>query len=206
MPKGRVDMSIRNAGIAAALALAITAGRADASVLIDISQVGSDVVATGSGALDLADLTYYFSEPISGVVVPSNAVVLVGTGELDVYKYASGPASFGTGVQTDASSYSGNLIGVNGGAYSQPLIFVPHEYVSGSELSGSATWDSASFASLGLKPGVYNYTWGSGAAADSLTVSIGVPEPSTWAMMLLGFAGLGFAAYRRASKVTGALI
>jgi hypothetical protein len=25
----------------------------------------------------------------------------------------------------------------------------------------------------------------------------GVPEPSTWAMMLLGFAGLGFAAYRR---------
>ena len=24
-----------------------------------------------------------------------------------------------------------------------------------------------------------------------------VPEPSTWAMMLLGFAGLGFAAYRR---------
>ena len=27
---------------------------------------------------------------------------------------------------------------------------------------------------------------------------INVPEPSKWAMMLLGFAGLGFAAYRRA--------
>jgi hypothetical protein len=27
-----------------------------------------------------------------------------------------------------------------------------------------------------------------------------VPEPSTWAMMLLGFAGLGFAGYRRARK------
>ena len=25
-----------------------------------------------------------------------------------------------------------------------------------------------------------------------------VPEPSTWAMMLLGFAGVGFAGYRRA--------
>jgi hypothetical protein len=25
-----------------------------------------------------------------------------------------------------------------------------------------------------------------------------VPEPSTWAMMLLGFAGLGYAGYRRA--------
>ena len=27
-----------------------------------------------------------------------------------------------------------------------------------------------------------------------------VPEPSTWLMMLLGFAGLGFMAYRRKSK------
>jgi hypothetical protein len=27
-----------------------------------------------------------------------------------------------------------------------------------------------------------------------------VPEPSTWAMMLLGFAGVGFLAYRRRSK------
>ena len=33
-------------------------------------------------------------------------------------------------------------------------------------------------------------------AAFSLTGSV-VPEPSTWAMMLLGFAGLGFAGYRR---------
>jgi hypothetical protein len=28
----------------------------------------------------------------------------------------------------------------------------------------------------------------------------GVPEPSTWAMMLLGLAGLGFAGYRRTKK------
>jgi hypothetical protein len=27
-----------------------------------------------------------------------------------------------------------------------------------------------------------------------------VPEPSTWAMMLLGFAGVGFVAHRRKSK------
>jgi hypothetical protein len=33
-------------------------------------------------------------------------------------------------------------------------------------------------------------------AAFSLRGSV-VPEPSTWAMMLLGFAGLGFAAYRK---------
>jgi PEP-CTERM motif len=31
-------------------------------------------------------------------------------------------------------------------------------------------------------------------------VSPGVPEPSTWAMMAIGFAGLGYAAFRRSSK------
>ena len=36
-------------------------------------------------------------------------------------------------------------------------------------------------------------------ASFSLSGSV-VPEPSTWAMMLLGFAGLGFAGYRRARK------
>ena len=31
---------------------------------------------------------------------------------------------------------------------------------------------------------------------------LGVPEPSTWAMMILGFAGVGFMAYRRSRKST----
>jgi hypothetical protein len=39
-----------------------------------------------------------------------------------------------------------------------------------------------------------------GITGDSLTItdiSAAVPEPSTWAMMLLGFGGLGFMAYRK---------
>jgi hypothetical protein len=37
--------------------------------------------------------------------------------------------------------------------------------------------------------------------ADNLTVpGIAVPEPSTWAIMLLGFAGLGFVSYRRTQR------
>jgi hypothetical protein len=34
------------------------------------------------------------------------------------------------------------------------------------------------------------------------TLAPAVPEPSTWAMLLLGFAGIGFMAYRRKSKPT----
>jgi hypothetical protein len=36
--------------------------------------------------------------------------------------------------------------------------------------------------------------------SGSLSVTAAVPEPSTWAMMILGFAGVGFMAYRRKSK------
>jgi PEP-CTERM motif len=37
----------------------------------------------------------------------------------------------------------------------------------------------------------------------SITPTAAVPEPSTWAMMLLGFASLGFMAYRRSRKDNG---
>ena len=38
-----------------------------------------------------------------------------------------------------------------------------------------------------------------GVGPITVTISA-VPEPSTWAMMILGFAGVGFMAYRRKSK------
>jgi hypothetical protein len=37
---------------------------------------------------------------------------------------------------------------------------------------------------------------------DNVRLSSSVPEPSTWAMMLLGFAGVGLATYRRKNKTT----
>jgi hypothetical protein len=40
-----------------------------------------------------------------------------------------------------------------------------------------------------------------GAVVGGVTISA-VPEPSTWAMMMLGFAGIGFMTYRRKNKTT----
>jgi hypothetical protein len=44
-------------------------------------------------------------------------------------------------------------------------------------------------------PGIYQ------AVFDVTSNVTAVPEPSTWAMMLLGFAGIGFATYRRKNKM-----
>src|SRR3984957_16404441 len=43
---------------------------------------------------------------------------------------------------------------------------------------------------------------GSGGFGFDFAVGGAVPEPSTWAMMLAGFAGLGYAGYRRARQAT----
>jgi hypothetical protein len=43
-----------------------------------------------------------------------------------------------------------------------------------------------------------------GSLVVDLPLTSSVPEPSTWAMMLLGFAGLGFVGYRRTKKVAAA--
>jgi hypothetical protein len=40
-----------------------------------------------------------------------------------------------------------------------------------------------------------------GQISNVVTGVAAVPEPSTWAMMLLGFAGIGFMAYRRKNNV-----
>jgi len=40
---------------------------------------------------------------------------------------------------------------------------------------------------------------------DNVSLTSGVPEPATWAMMMLGFAGLGFAGYRKGKSARTAL-
>ena len=47
---------------------------------------------------------------------------------------------------------------------------------------------------------VYTVTTnGAGSASSTINIAA-VPEPSTWAMMILGFIGVGFMAYRRKDR------
>jgi hypothetical protein len=64
----------------------------------------------------------------------------------------------------------------------------------------NAPGDGYSAAFTGKLDGVEYYNIQGGA-----TVSGAVPEPSTWAMLLLGFAGLGYGGYRQAKTSAAAL-
>jgi hypothetical protein len=61
-------------------------------------------------------------------------------------------------------------------------------------LSATALTNGESFTELEAAPADSNFK---GVAFAPVAA---VPEPSTWAMMILGFAGIGFMAYRRRSK------
>jgi probable HAF family extracellular repeat protein len=68
----------------------------------------------------------------------------------------------------------------------------------GQEVGIVATeWSGGSVIDLGVLPGyVYSIAYGINDAGVAVGVSF-FPEPTTWTMMLLGFAGMGVAGYRR---------
>jgi hypothetical protein len=163
-------------GAAMLIGCGLSAPPAQAGYVVTLEQVGSNVVATGSGTLDLAGLTLSCSGCETGVsdVDPSIGGITTGTSSpLDIYTGFTGPTSFGSGSNTDASSGTGDIVGMNG---SGDGVGVPEGYVSGTPLSDTATYDNATFTSLGVTPGTYEWTWGSGANADSFTLDV-VPAP-----------------------------
>jgi hypothetical protein len=137
--------------------------------------------------------------------------------------------AFGFFTTDTANGLAGNIISVTGSVIGGPnpgaISFTP-----GSGSDSFFFWDNQLFPSANPKlsgAGVLFYTatyeynaWGNGPdnysfwaaprpgveggviSADNVEGFIkGVPELSTWAMMLIGFAGIGFAAYRRSIKI-----
>jgi hypothetical protein len=189
---------------------AISASSAQAAYVMTFEQDGANVIETGAGSLDLTDLHVQTSSIVQDASVdPEFGRVFSGVFTNANSSFALLPESsigFGSGSSTNASSTTGGPVGFTSGVADLTRLFFPVDYISDMPLSDSSTYLGASIVSLGLAPGAYVATWGAGDHADSFTVNVVtspplVPEPSTWAMMLIGFAGLGYAAARRKGAV-----
>lgn len=146
---------------------------AHSAYVINIQQVGPNVVATGSGTINTSGLSFFSNVWGGGEMAGQVGRVLVGSSPLvspaTVWTGATG-SIFGTpAVKFNADSTTGGHVG--------PLntigLITPDGYISGTPISSSATWLSVTLADQGLTPGTsYVWTWGVGPTADSLTVNV----------------------------------
>jgi hypothetical protein len=94
-----------------------------------------------------------------------------------------------------ASGGSGEFVGIFAAA---GLLEVPQGYVSGRALTDSMTFNNATLASLGVTPGTYVWSWGTGLPNQNFTLIIEARVPDGGSTVsLLGCALLGVAVLRR---------
>jgi hypothetical protein len=166
---------------------------------VTLQQVGSNVVATGSGTFNLTGLTFLNSANVNGIGVNANSGIIstgpTGSVNVDLYNGFTGPTSFGSGGAFFANTGNGDFVAIQGLVGGQ--LIVPQGY-SGAALSDSMTFNNATFASLGVTPGTYVWSWGRGENQNFTLVigGAGVPDGGT-TVSLLGCALLGLAALRR---------
>jgi len=77
---------------------------------------------------------------------------------IDIYQGFTGPTSFGSGLGSDPTTASGDFVEM-----ADRQLVVPLNYVSDTPLSDSMTFNNATLDTLGVTPGTYVWTWGTGA-------------------------------------------
>jgi hypothetical protein len=216
-----LQMHIRVLGpsCAAVLLAFYAAGPAEASVVANFAVLPA-AITTGdpvqlSLSLSLSADSGYFNPQFTGGSVTFN----YGDTSSDTFMIAP------TGVYPAPEVFSSNHVYGSAGNYSPSYSFsasyseqyqsYDYLYTTTYQYFAGYGYYSCGFStcSYPIYQTGYNYVYGyqthtvyienSGSGNTLLTVSdpideiAAVPEPSTWAMMILGFAGVGFAAYRR---------
>jgi len=184
--------------LATALAIVITCGlslrTAQGGYIVTLDQVGSDVVATGSGAIDLAGLTFRFHAIAGGPpeIAPFDAMITFAQhlANVDVYRGFTGPTTFGLGHGVVANTFTGDPVAISGEPFFGGIV-VPLGYVSGTPLSDSMTFNNATIASLGARPGIYEWTWGTRPNQNfTLQIATAPDSGSALGLLLFGLAPL----------------
>ena len=187
--------------ILAACGVLLSATAAEAAV-IDYVFTG-----TGSGSLDgsaFSDATFTVT------MVSDTSTVTSGGGE---FRNDVGTMTFVSGSLSDtitAPLVVENTVSPGFMGFSQELSPFPDESLTAAVFETYNLMTALPLTSGGLSVAPATFATAGGTltfdsiAALSFQATGGVPEPSTWAMMLLGFAGLGFLAYRKRAALAAA--
>lgn len=194
---------MRNIFLAATGTLALMASVASASAavttVLNFSEQGRGMTVVSSPPKDLATATSISStswiDPDTFTLVsPFTGTVTSFTLTNPVELSATGGTNLGTNVLT---------IVVGGVTYTDDLTETMNTYgqvVETGVLKGGTLPATGLDSSLNIS---YTQSGGTGRGISGSATFIAysaVPEPATWAMLLMGFAGLGYTAFRRSAK------
>jgi PEP-CTERM motif len=167
--------------------LAFTGTSLQSSTAFDLDT--STLSVTNVGALDASGLAV--GDPIT--IVPTNIAYGAGSGKSTLAtpvlkSWTDGSGIFDEDLTTvelvNRSSANAITVDLSGTLTGGPFVSAPAFLIlSATQAGGPGTSISVSLTETSSNPAPPT-----------------IPEPSTWAMMLMGFAGLGFAAYRRGRK------
>ncbi len=177
----------------AVLGVAGPAAIATAGVVVDISEVNDDVVMSGSGSLDVSLWT--IEAPgghIPGVGAQIGPNVGPFNGDIEVYVSPvnfQGPAAIGSGTGFFTGDGTGTNFGID---VSRPSLVLPEDYIDNTPLAATALVEDESFATIGLTPGSYTWTWDTASGgSDFFTVNVAaVPEPTSLALLSISAVAL----------------
>ncbi len=168
-----------------------------AAVTIHMQEVGSNVVATLSGAIN----SLPGAPTGSGGLGSFNG--LRPSGPTMSFAFTQVPGVFpvvqvnyytATAYPSNLGSSSTTLLQANSSTASTTMMFrnlttsnimIDQSYVLGTAVTGTLTWNNKTFSSLGVATGSYVWGW----STDSITLNV-VPEPSSLSLVALGLGGL----------------
>lgn len=219
-------MKMKSICAAIALSFSVTLPAA-ASVVMNISEQGSDVVVTYDGSLDLTGMSPTGTGMTEQLALAGSSrwgddnddhIVAVGAVQNWDYLIISEYSLSGSIFSADGDVRNGIQSGDDFAFESrildgrQPWLFLAfsHGYVSGDAISGSITFSNQTFASMNLiNGGVLDINWG----ADSIRVNVGstpapvaafaavdttpVPLPASLPLVLGGLGLLGLTRRRK---------
>jgi hypothetical protein len=182
-------------GLAVAAA-ALLATSAQAATYTVNALLNSSTGGTGLATISVnnGQALYVFADPND----------LWSAGDLPRWSNADGltAATFATGSDESGEPF-GTQIGQNFGLHSQGIYAFPFGTLVG-EIGGVYQALGTSFNGTAWGTGTLNlFYWDSNAGDNfgSIDVSVAVPEPDSWAMLIAGFGLVGIAARRRRTVV-----
>ncbi len=203
------NFSFSGSGVSGQGTLVYSPQPGGADTITGITGVFSDTNTGLNGKPDIVNATITGLVPIDPVVpLPVNVIAP----DFSYFNIVNGVPSPPASQPSPALSYDNNLYPggspvvcldypASGGVFDvYGLLFT----ISNGDVVG--LWSNGVFP--GAPPSSLNY--GVAVADSNFTydyvggVALSTPEPSTWAMMVLGFAGLGFAGLRKAKRGTPA--